>query len=140
MSPDSINPEITAEASMVRSMGGDIRQLEKMAEGGAKNLEEVAAKFESVFLGFLIKQMLESVERSGLFEENSGRKIHEGMIVDMLSDHLARNGGIGMAKALVSRLQAAANAYEQQQKATEQVVEDSGRETQSLAGEAEPTH
>ena len=140
MNPDSINPEIAAEASMARSMGGDVRQLEKMAEGGAKNLEKVAAKFESIFLGFLIKQMLESVERSGLIEESSGRKIHEGMIVDMLSDHLAQNGGIGIAKALVSRLQGAVNAYEQQQKASEQVVKDAEKGTHPLAGEAEPTH
>jgi len=140
MSSDSINPEIGAEAAMARSMGSDVRQLEKMAEGGAKNLEKVAAKFESIFLGFLIKQMLESVERSGLMEESSGRKIHEGMIVDMLSDHLAQNGGIGMAKALVSRLQGAANAYEQQQKATEEVAKGAGGETHPLAGDAESTY
>ena len=75
-----------------------------------------------------------------MIEESSGRKIHEGMIVDMLSDHLAQNGGIGIAKALVSRLQGAVNAYEQQQKASEQVVKDAEKGTHPLAGEAEPTH
>jgi Rod binding domain-containing protein len=108
----------------------------------------VAAKFESIFLGFLIKQMWESVERSGLLEESSGRKIHDGMMVDMLSDHLAQNGGIGLAKSMVSRLKAAAEAYEEQQ-TTANALEVSRRledansgqgDTHPLAGEVITKH
>ena len=131
MTSDFTQPGIVDKAPLAQSMNGEIRHLEKLAEGGAKNLEKVAAKFESIFLGMLLKQMWESVERSGLFEEGAGRQIHDGMMVDMLSDHLAQNGGIGMAKALVSRLQQAALAYERQM--AEPAQEHAGMETDTAA-------
>jgi flagellar protein FlgJ len=135
MTSDSIQPGIAGGMPPVRSMNSEIRHLEQLAEGGAKSLEKVAAKFESIFLGMLLKQMWESVERAGLFEEGAGRQIHDGMMVDMLSDHLAQNGGIGMAKALVSRLQQAALAYERQMAGP--ALEDAAREKDTAALDSE---
>lgn len=114
MSTDPLIPNIGAEASMAMAKSRDTDAMKKMAEGGAQNLEEVASKFEGVFLGFLIKQMWESVEKSDLLPETGGREIQEGMLTTMLADYISENGGIGIADSMVRQMKKAAEAYESQ--------------------------
>jgi len=115
MCADFIDTKMTADSSMAIAAGGDVEQIKALAEGGAKNLAKVAGKFESVFLGFLLKQMWESIEKSELLSEGPGRHIYDGLMTTMLADHIAENGGIGIAKSLVSQLNALVQAYEEQQ-------------------------
>ncbi|MBU0753873.1 MAG: rod-binding protein [Planctomycetes bacterium] len=103
------------DSTMAQSHQQEIKQLQKLAGGGSENLEEVAAKFESIFLNFLIKQMWQTVEKSDLLPESPGRELHEGMMTTMLADYLAEHGGMGIAKAMVTQLKTAADAYRTQQ-------------------------
>lgn len=105
---------ITGDASLAMAGQADVDQLKNLAEGGSENLEKVASKFESIFLGFLIKQMWESVGKSELFPQSAGREIYNGMLTTMLADHISQNGGIGIADSMVNQLKTAARAYEEQ--------------------------
>jgi Rod binding domain-containing protein len=105
------------DASMAHAAQNEIKGLEHLAEGGAENLEDVAVKFEALLLNFLIKQMWETVEKSGLLPESPGRNIQEGLLTTMLSDFIAEHGGLGIADNLAGQLETAARAYEEQQAA-----------------------
>ena len=111
-----IDPRMNAESSMARATGGDVEALKKLAEGGAEKIEEVAEKFEAVFIGFLVKQMWESVEKSDLLPEGPGRSIYDGFFTSMMADHIAENGGIGIARNLVDQFKAAQASYDRQMK------------------------
>jgi Rod binding domain-containing protein len=113
MSSDFLDPKIMSESAMAFSNQGEIERLKALAQGGGKNIEEVAAKFESIFIGILIKQMWESIEKSELLPESSGREIYDGLLTRSLADHIAANGGIGIAKALVHQLQDATQLFPQ---------------------------
>jgi flagellar protein FlgJ len=114
MTVDPLDPKILSNTPLIHAGQGEVDKLKNLAEGGAENLERVAAQFESIFLNFLIKQMWESVEDSGLLPESPGRKIYDGMLTTMLADHLAQNRGIGIADAIVNQLKRRAEAYEAQ--------------------------
>ncbi len=111
MNPDGIDLKISADTAFTSSIQGEVQHLEQLAKGGAKNLKAVAEKFEALFLGYLIKQMWASIGEKGLFGDSPGGHVYEGMITTMLSDHIAKQGGIGMADNLVARFEAA-RAYE----------------------------
>ncbi len=114
MSIDPIDPKIAADAALAFSGQNEVKELEALSRGGAKNIEEISTRFESIFLNFLIKQMWESVERSGLLPDGPGKQIYDGFFTTMLSDFLAENGGIGIAKNMTAQLKNAADAYERQ--------------------------
>lgn len=101
---DGFDPSVAPEAAMAFTGKAEMERMQQLAKGGEENLGEVAQKFEAIFLGFLIKQMWESVEKSELLPEGPGRKIHEGLLTTMMADHLAEHGGIGIAKSLVQEL------------------------------------
>ena len=114
MTIDPMDPKLFTDAAGSIASRGDVETLKELAEGGVQNFERVATKFESLLLSFLIKQMWESVERSGLIDEAPGRSVYDGFISTYMADHLAENGGIGIAKHLVTQLEKAAQAYERQ--------------------------
>lgn len=126
MTIDPMDPKIAADSAMNFATNREIRDLEEMAKGGSKNIEKVAAKFEAIFLGFLLKQMWESVEKSDLLSESPGKRIYDGFFTSMMADHLAEGGGVGLAKSLVSQLERAAQAYEQQMNRADDLPEAKG--------------
>ena len=110
---DGFDPNVAPEAALAFTSKAEVERMQQLAKGGEENLEEVAQKFEAIFLGFLIKQMWESVDKSELLPEGPGRQIHEGLLITMLADHLAESGGIGIADSLTQQLKTAAAAYEE---------------------------
>lgn len=103
------------ETSLARTQQQEIKNLQQATGKGTENLEEVAAQFESIFLNFLIKQMWQTVEKSDLLPKGPGRDLQEGLMTSMLADYLAEHGGLGIAKAMVTQLDTAAQAYQSQQ-------------------------
>ncbi|MFH2000190.1 MAG: rod-binding protein [Planctomycetota bacterium] len=126
MSIDPLISNIASDASMAYADSQNVDAMKKMAKGGAQNLEAVAEKFESVFLGFLIKQMWESVDKSELLPESGGQQIQDGMLTTMLADYLSQNGGIGIAKSMVRQMKEVAEAYEKQKVSNDSGKADSG--------------
>ncbi len=67
-------------------------------------LQKAAQDFEAVMLNMVIKAMWKTIPESGLFEKNSSTQIYEGLMHSALSEEMARNGGMGIAKVLYQQL------------------------------------
>lgn len=118
MTVDPLDARTVFESSLVQAKQHEIEHLQQGigTDSNDSELAEVAARFESVFLQFLIKQMWESVEKSDLLPEGPGRDLQEGMLTTMLADYLAEHGGLGIAKAMTTQLKTAAEAYRAMEK------------------------
>ena len=67
-------------------------------------LKKAAQDFEAVLLNMVIKAMWKTIPESGLFEQNNATQIYEGLMHSALSEEMARNGGMGIAKVLYQQL------------------------------------
>ncbi len=72
-------------------------------------LKDAAKEMEATFLSMLLKEMRQTLdeEGGGLFPGDSG-DVQGGLFDLYLSRHLADNGGVGMATALLRQMQATA--------------------------------
>lgn len=67
-------------------------------------LKKATQDFEAVLINMVIKAMWKTIPKSGLFEKNSSTQIYEGLMHSALSEEMARNGGMGIAKVLYQQL------------------------------------
>ncbi len=67
-------------------------------------LQKAAQDFEAVLLNMVIKAMWKTIPKSELFEQNNATQIYEGIMHTSLSEEMARNGGMGIAKVLYQQL------------------------------------
>jgi Rod binding domain-containing protein len=65
--------------------------------------QKAAGDFEGLFLRTIIKKFRESASTSGdgLFGDGPGSHIKESFFDDFMSEHIAANGGVGLAERLV---------------------------------------
>ena len=76
-------------------------------KSGSKSEHEIqkaAQDFEAVMLNMLIKAMWKTIPKSDLFEKDNSTQIYEGLMHSALSEEMARNGGMGIAKVLYQQL------------------------------------
>jgi flagellar protein FlgJ len=52
----------------------------------------------------LIKAMWKTIPKSDLFEKDNSTQIYEGLMHTSLSEEMAKNGGMGIAKVLYQQL------------------------------------
>ncbi len=81
-----------------------INGLKKKDPKTAEEIQKAAQDFEAVLLNMVLKAMWKTVPKSELFEKNSANHIYEGMMHSSLSEEMARNGGMGIAKVLARQL------------------------------------
>ncbi len=67
-------------------------------------LQKATQDFEAVLLNMVIKAMWKTIPESGLFEKNNATQIYEGLMHSSLSEEMAMNGGMGIAKVLYQQL------------------------------------
>jgi flagellar protein FlgJ len=67
-------------------------------------LKAVSQDFESLFLGYMMKTMRNSVPKGGLWGQSQGEQIFTEMRDDELAKGLAKAGGIGLARLLEDQL------------------------------------
>ena len=67
-------------------------------------IKNVSREFESIFLGYMLKQMRKTVPEDTLMGNSPAKDIFLGMQDDELSKELSRAGGIGLAAMLYSQL------------------------------------
>jgi Rod binding domain-containing protein len=67
-------------------------------------IQKAAQDFEAVMLNMLIKAMWKTIPKSDLFEKDNATQIYEGLMHTSLSEEMAKNGGMGIAKALYQQL------------------------------------
>ena len=73
-------------------------------EDRTAELKKVCKDFESIFVAQILKTMRSSIEKSGMFEENTGADIYQSMFDMELSKKIADANGIGLADMLVKSL------------------------------------
>jgi Rod binding domain-containing protein len=74
---------------------GEIAQPGSPSPG---ELEKVSQEFEAL----LMRQMVEAMRKTTGAEESEGNQMVDHLIEDSLANHLARSGGIGLAKSLTA--------------------------------------
>jgi Rod binding domain-containing protein len=60
--------------------------------------------FEAVFLGQMLKTMLESGAPEGDFTGGQGEEMFRGVMAEKLGVEMARKGGIGLAPAVLDQM------------------------------------
>lgn len=73
--------------------GASLRQMNKLAE-----------EFEAFFLSQALQPMFANIEPEGAFSGGPGNDIWKSMQVDEYGKALAKNGGIGLADAVMKQL------------------------------------
>ncbi len=103
--------EIAARADML-GMTNKLQQAEMQAQKTEKvhdakylaSIKKVSEEFESIFLGYMLKQMRKTVPDDPLFGNSTAKDIFLDMHDEAMSKDLAKAGGIGLAAILYKQL------------------------------------
>jgi len=76
----------------------------KMDPAREKALRQAATRFESIVIGMMVKEMWKTVPKSGFPDRAPGMGIAEEMYQRELSRDLARSGGLGVAREIISNM------------------------------------
>jgi peptidoglycan hydrolase FlgJ len=103
-----VMPVITPPAGRLaepelESLSGRVKHGDKAA------IPALARQFESVFMAQLIKEMRQTLEPGSFFGNDPG-DVYGGMFDLFMGKHLAKAGGIGLAKVLERHMGAATHA------------------------------
>ena len=67
-------------------------------------LEKACQEMESIFLNFLLKEMRNTINKSGFISGGTAENIYTGMLDAELSKVISARGGIGLSKILYEQL------------------------------------
>ncbi len=88
--------------SIGEKKSGPVR--EKMDPAREKALRQAATRFESIVIGMMVKEMWKTVPREGFPDRAPGMGIAEEMYQRELSRDIARSGGLGVAREIISNM------------------------------------
>ncbi|RLC48648.1 MAG: hypothetical protein DRH70_00495 [Candidatus Coatesbacteria bacterium] len=80
--------------SEVEASGSRSHKLDKDER---KGLREACQQFEAIFVGYILREMRKTVQRSSLFPETPAEKIYRSMLDDEVAKAACKGGGIGLA-------------------------------------------
>ncbi|MBN1592505.1 MAG: rod-binding protein [Candidatus Coatesbacteria bacterium] len=87
--------------SKVECSGGRIMEMD---EAEREDLRGACQQFESLFLGYLMKQMRKTVQRSSFLPETPAEKIYMSMFDDEVAKAACKGGGIGLGDMIFESL------------------------------------
>jgi flagellar protein FlgJ len=98
--------EIPFNSEFITNIGKaeSLKNTLKSNPDSPKELQKATQDFESVLLNMVLKAMWKTIPKSDLFEKSNSTQIYEGLMLSSLSEEMARNGGMGMAKVLYQQL------------------------------------
>jgi flagellar protein FlgJ len=67
-------------------------------------LEKACQEMESIFLNYLLKEMRNTINKSGFINGGTAENIYVGMLDTELSKVISERGGIGLSKILQDQL------------------------------------
>jgi Rod binding domain-containing protein len=67
-------------------------------------LEKACREMESIFLNFLLKEMRNTISKSGFISGGTAENIYTGMLDAELSKVISERGGMGLSKILYDQL------------------------------------
>ena len=116
----SLEPSLASTAASQVMLGpSGLNHLTKSSSPAALNplsglpthsqaeLKSVAQNFESLFMQMLMKEMRNSVQKSGFLGNSRGMEFFESMYDEQLTQKLASSGGIGLGQMIYDRLKQA---------------------------------
>ncbi len=101
------NKLIQAELAAKKTAAVEINGVKNAKQPDKKYLNEIkkaSIEFESVFLGYMLKQMKKTVPSDPLFGESVAKDIFQDMQYDNMAREMAKAGGIGLATILYNQL------------------------------------
>ena len=66
-------------------------------------LKETCAEFESLFIHYILKEMRETIPKTGLFSGGKAEEIYTSMMDIQLAKDIAHKGGFGLSKMLYNQ-------------------------------------
>jgi flagellar protein FlgJ len=78
---------------------GAYQLIDKKAE-----LKNACLQFESLFVGYLLKAMKNSIPKSGFLDQGFAFQMAQSMYDEALSEQLAKTGAFGVAERLYDQL------------------------------------
>jgi Rod binding domain-containing protein len=91
-----------AKADKLAPVGGSQAADEKAAS--LQKLTKVSRDFESIFLGYMLKAMRDTVPKADLLDNSQEHDIFISMHDDEIAKNLSQAGGIGLGKMMVDQL------------------------------------
>jgi len=65
---------------------------------------KAARAFESVFVGQMIRIMMDTAPADGPFNGGHGEEMFRGVLAEQMGDAIARGGGFGLAPAVLAQI------------------------------------
>lgn len=100
---ERILAQTKAEAGKAEHATQGAKTPEEKAQAMQK-LEKVSKDFESIFLGYLLKTMRDTVPKSDFFGNTREQEIFGSMRDEEMAKSMSKAGGIGLAKMMVDQL------------------------------------
>lgn len=104
----ALRAEMSSATNKIQAAKIEAEKVEKTGNASEKayfkQLKKVTQEFESIFLGYMLKQMRKSVPKTELFGNSMAQDIFTEMHDETISKELAKAGGIGIAAMLYSQL------------------------------------
>ena len=70
-----------------------------------KTLHKACAEFESLFISQLLKEMRETIPKSGFMSGGKGEEIYTQMLDSQIARKMALNGGLGLSSLIRFQLE-----------------------------------
>ena len=87
-----------------RTAFAQVKEASTLSKTDLEQLENVAKKFEGIFVQQVMKQMQETIENASFDpEDNAGKQVH-GMYCTFMADAVSEQGGFGMWKQIYHQL------------------------------------
>ncbi len=99
-----IRTEITNLNNKVQEAQLQASRVENKDTKQMARLKQVSGEFESIFLGYMIKEMRKTVPEDPLFGSSQAKEIYYDMYDDAMAKELSKAGGIGLAAMLYNQL------------------------------------
>jgi Rod binding domain-containing protein len=92
------------QQNALQSLSSDPKALAAQLRAGGKEANAAVAKgFEGLFMSLVLKEMRKTLEPGTLFGKDSG-DVQGGLFDLYLGQHLAKSGGLGLARMLQNSL------------------------------------
>ena len=103
-----------------------LKQVAGKRDAGTREqrLHEACQQFEALFLGYLLKEMRKTIQRSHLLPEDFGEKIYISMFDDEVAKLAGKAGGVGLAEIIYEKLRS--GSEQQHSKGKEESAKDRG--------------
>lgn len=106
--PDTINP-----LDMLKNvLPLNQTQISQVETRNDEELQKACRDFESIFVNYMMQQMRQTVNKSGLLGASRAEEIYTSMLDSEVSKQVSQEGGIGLAAMIYNQMSTISNGQE----------------------------